>query len=565
MSNKDTNKDINKDINNDTVEIKSYVKVEPETKKNKHNKKSSVDTTKKVSAPKVSEPKATTQKSTEQKVTAPKTTTAKATSQKATAQKAAAPKATTQKAATPKATTQKVTEQKTTEQKTTAKKATTQNAAAPKATAPKATEQNVTEAKEVAKKEVAKRELIKEPKELAISAFKILLPVVACVAVIAIIISYIGSRNKANTDENNAVDATFVLSDEPLEENAHEEVNQLMNRFYNALASGDTDTIRELRDYNDDTEILQYEKKSEYIESYDDIVCYTKSGIEDNSYFVYVSYNAKFVGIDTKAPGLNAFFVYPNEDGNLIIDGNMEDDIAAAFKLVTNQEDVVDLYNRIDVNYKEAVSADAELDSMATELPLQIKTAVGEELAQIYAQNAENATEESQEAASTESVSNNTGEITENQTVDQVVKTTDTVNVRSSDSETADKIGKAAVGTELRRTEIKVNGWSKVIFEGKEAYIKSDYLELVSSNDVVGGEVADNGDATATTTETTASGKVKATTNVNIRQQASQTSTKLGTAVAGNTYELLGIEGEWYKINFNGSTGYGKAEYFIKQ
>jgi uncharacterized protein YgiM (DUF1202 family) len=530
MSNKDTNKDINKDINNDTVEIKSYVKVEPETKKNKHNKKSSVDTTKKVSAPKVSVPKATTQKTTEQKVTAPKTTTTKATSQKATAQKVAAPKATAQKAATPKA-----------------------------------TEQNVTETKEVAKKEVAKRELIKEPKELAISAFKILLPVVACVVVIAIIISYIGSRNKANTDENNVVDATFVLSDEPLEENAHEEVNQLMNRFYNALASGDTDTIRELRDYNDDTEILQYEKKSEYIESYDDIVCYTKSGIEDNSYFVYVSYNAKFVGIDTKAPGLNAFFVYPNEDGNLIIDGNMEDDIAAAFKLVTNQEDVVDLYNRIDVNYKEAVSADAELDSMATELPLQIKTAVGEELAQIYAQNAENATEESQEAASTESVSNNTGEITENQTVDQVVKTTDTVNVRSSDSETADKIGKAAVGTELRRTEIKVNGWSKVIFEGKEAYIKSDYLELVSSNDVVGGEVADNGDATATTTETTASGKVKATTNVNIRQQASQTSTKLGTAVAGNTYELLGIEGEWYKINFNGSTGYGKAEYFIKQ
>jgi uncharacterized protein YgiM (DUF1202 family) len=237
----------------------------------------------------------------------------------------------------------------------------------------------------------------------------------------------------------------------------------------------------------------------------------------------------------------------------------MEDDIAAAFKLVTNQEDVVDLYNRIDVNYKEAVSADAELDSMATELPLQIKTAVGEELAQIYAQNAENATEESQEAASTESVSNNTGEITENQTVDQVVKTTDTVNVRSSDSETADKIGKAAVGTELRRTEIKVNGWSKVIFEGNEAYIKSDFLEVVSSNDVI------DGNTTTAATETTVSGKVKATTNVNVRKEASQTSTKLGTAVAGNTYELLGVEGEWYKINFNGSTGYGKAEYFEKQ
>jgi probable enterotoxin B len=74
-----------------------------------------------------------------------------------------------------------------------------------------------------------------------------------------------------------------------------------------------------------------------------------------------------------------------------------------------------------------------------------------------------------------------------------------------------------------------------------------------------------DGNTTTATTETTVSGKVKATTNVNVRKEASQTSTKLGTAVAGNTYELLGVEGEWYKINFNGSTGYGKAEYFEKQ
>ena len=61
----------------------------------------------------------------------------------------------------------------------------------------------------------------------------------------------------------------------------------------------------------------------------------------------------------------------------------------------------------------------------------------------------------------------------ENKTVNQIVRTTDTVNVRSSDSEEADKIGKAPSGTELTRIEERINGWSKVIFEDKEAYIKS--------------------------------------------------------------------------------------------
>jgi uncharacterized protein YgiM (DUF1202 family) len=354
--------------------------------------------------------------------------------------------------------------------------------------------------------------------------------------------------------------STLVLSDEPIEENAHADVNKLMTKFYQALASGDMDTVRSLRDYNDDTEIIQYEKKSEFIESYDDIVCYTKQGLDDSSYFVYVSYDAKVKGVDTKAPGLNAFFVYTNDDGNLIIDGNMEDDVAAMFKLVTSQDDVVDLYNRVDVNYKEAIASDEQLDSVMAEIPMQIKTAVGEELAHLYAQNDESQTsEETSEEVETEN--KETVDVTQNQTVSQTVKTTDTVNVRSSDSETADKIGKAAVGTEIKRTEIRANGWSKVVFEGQEAFIKSDYLEVVSNNDVLDGNATD----TASTAATEVSGRIEAITNVNVRQSASQNSEKLGTAVAGNVYDILGVDGEWYKINFNGSTGYVKAEFFEKR
>lgn len=320
-----------------------------------------------------------------------------------------------------------------------------------------------------------------------------------------------------------------------------------MSKFYKALADGDLETVRAIKDYSSDKDLITYEKKSEFIEGYDDIKCYTKSGMEENSYFVYVTYAVKIKDIATKAPGLNAFYVYTTEDGNLKIDGDTEENIKAAFKLVTSQDDVVDLYNKIDVNYKEAIASDETLDQFMEALPATIKTSVGEALAQLEAQE-ETETPETQvdvPPVETEAPTESEEPPLQNQVVNQIVKTTSTVNVRSSDSEEADKIGKAETGTQLTRIEERVNGWSKVIFDGKEAYIKSDYLEVVT-----------------TESSTSPVGTVKAATNVNVRSEANQESAKLGTAQGGNSYELLEDQGEWYKINYNGTIGYVKAEFF---
>ncbi len=53
----------------------------------------------------------------------------------------------------------------------------------------------------------------------------------------------------------------------------------------------------------------------------------------------------------------------------------------------------------------------------------------------------------------------------------------DVVNIRASDSETADKLGKAVIGDTFKLLEERGNGWSKVAYNGEEAFIKSDYLE----------------------------------------------------------------------------------------
>lgn len=392
-------------------------------------------------------------------------------------------------------------------------------------------------------------------KEIAISALKILLPVAACVIVIAVIVSYAGSKKNivktddsaSNAEENPDAEGAFTLSQEPLKENAYTDVNELMGAFYTALAGGDMDTVRALKDDNTDKEIITYEERSKFIEAYNNVNCYTKPGLGENTYFAYVSYDIKIKDIETKAAGLEAWYVYTAEDGSLKIeDVDEEETVYASFKLITVQDDVVDLFNKIDVSYKEAIASDEALNSFMTELPTQIKTSVGAALAQLEEQNTENGDTQADEPqpAETEAAGEN-AQPAQNQTVNQIVKTTATVNVRSSDSEEADKIGKAQTGSELIRIEERINGWSKVIFEEKEAYIKSDYLEVVSAEPV-----------------SDPIGTVKASTNVNVRSRASQDSDKIGTAQTGNSYELLEDQGEWFKINYNGKTGFVKAEFF---
>lgn len=405
----------------------------------------------------------------------------------------------------------------------------------------------------------------------AMNAAKILLPVAACAVIIAVIISYVGSQ-KSQTVDNPSPEVTsaVTLSDEPLAENAHTGVNELMRMFCTALADGDMDTVRALKDYNTDREIITYEKKSEFIERYDNINCYTKSGMEENSYFVYVTYDVKFKDIETEAPGLNAFYVYTSEDGSLKIDGDTEENIKAAFKVVTSQDDVVDLYNKIDVSYNEAIASDEALDQFMADLPGVIRESVGVALAQLESGDIPQ-TEEGEAPSTGAQETGESEEPPQNQVVNQIVRTTDTVNVRSSDSEEADKIGKAQTGMELRRIEDRVNGWSKVIFEDKEAFIKSDYLEVVANEETQAPSdpsstagPSEPSSTVAPTDPASTAVRITATTNVNVRNRPSQDSDKIGSAQAGTSYNVVEEQGEWYKIDYKGTTGYVKAEFFVK-
>ncbi len=365
------------------------------------------------------------------------------------------------------------------------------------------------------------------------------------------------------TEEASGPTVDYTVPDVLLEENAHAEVNDLVAQYFNAMTNGDTATITALRDTVAQEELIKIEKESAYIDEFDGIKVYTKPGPMAGSYVTFVYYEIKFTGIDTLAPGLTTLYLCPREDGSLYIcDGNMTQQDTDYVKTIVAQTDVADLFALVETKYAEAIDADAALNEFMTDLSAKLDAEVSQAMAQLQAESAEGA----QEQAEAEQQVQEEAQQAQPQTVNELVRATDTVNVRASDSENADRIGRVAMGETITRYEKKENGWSRVDYNGTEGYIKSEYLELVesSNNDETENETEaePEEEEAASVTDITAKGEVTIKETVNVRKSASTTADKLGVAYQGETYELIMEQADgWCKIKFNGEIGYVKTEF----
>ena len=384
---------------------------------------------------------------------------------------------------------------------------------------------------------------------------KVVLPAVVVVAV-AITVSVslsLSNRHKEAQQEAEIESAASetatetATEDVPLVANEEGAVYTLIATYYNAMATGDEETLRSVCDEISDKDMYRYVELSQYIDYYPTLEIYTKTGPEEGSVIAYVYYKISFVGHEEEVPGYQALYICTNDQGGLYIKrGENSEEVNEYIKTVSTQDDVVEFNNKITVEYNELMVEHPEVLQYISELDSQVSIAVGEKLANQVAgetQVAETGTEE----GSTDGQDTQTENSEQQQTEDQgpqYVTTTTTVNVRSSDSEQADKLGKVSGGTKLQVLEQRPNGWTKVDYEGKEGYIKTEFLQLAAS--AAGAETI---------------GTVTAITNINVRASASETADRLGVLSGGDSAELVGTEGDWSKIKYNGQIGYVKSEY----
>lgn len=400
---------------------------------------------------------------------------------------------------------------------------------------------------------------------------KIVMPLVLVVCVLITVLVAV-SANQRDALEKEAEQAAMAVNAEEagsaveglespvfeLEENAYPDINNLVRTYYDAQAAGDMEVISKLNTYLNDIEKIRVQELSKYIESYPVLNVYTKPGLAENTYVAYVYSEVKFADMEQELPGMQTYYIGQDENGDYFInDGTYDDAIWSYIKEVTLQDDVVDLNNKVVVEYNDLLAEDEELSDFIAYLKEKINEDVGEILAQAEtadtAQEAEAQEQETEEAQADEA---------QTDTVVKTVRATDVVNIRSSDSEEADKIGKAQIGEEFTLLEERGNGWSKIEYNGADAFIKSDYLEVVSEETVEASAETTQEQEAEPDAAQTASGTVKVKESVRIRKSASTDGEVLGTAYAGEEYPLLMKQADgWSKIEYKGQTAYVKSDY----
>lgn len=143
------------------------------------------------------------------------------------------------------------------------------------------------------------------------------------------------------------------------------EISDLMNRYFQAKLDQDTETLLSMfgRSGEDGAEELAAQLRAENasVEDYRNISCYTKQGLTEGSYLVYVTYEIKFKRVDTLAPGLMWCYVVTGEDGSLVIRENVIGDEADFVARENQTDEVTRLSDEVNEALRQAIESDTLL------------------------------------------------------------------------------------------------------------------------------------------------------------------------------------------------------------
>lgn len=108
--------------------------------------------------------------------------------------------------------------------------------------------------------------------------------------------------------------------------------------------------------------------------------------------------------------------------------------------------------------------------------------------------------------------------------------------------------GGAVITTLSKGTTVAVlnnsSSWYKVSVNGKEGYVSGEYMTGTTATDVALG-----------------TGTVKCSSSVNFRSAPNTSSTSYGELKNGTKVNVVGVSSGWYKVTYNGKTGYIHPDY----
>ncbi len=374
------------------------------------------------------------------------------------------------------------------------------------------------------------------------------------VLLVVLIVVWSNRSHSGADDEENAstipeLETTVEVPKDKYEENAYADVNSLVSSYLGAMSSGDTVTMASLSSSLSDDMKAFYEAQAKYVGNYSNYNVYTKKGPAENSYFLLATYDLLIEGQTTPLPALISLYVCRNDAGALYINSESltADEEAYILELVA-QKDFAELINQVEMDYNSALEADSNLAAAANALKDEINKDAQEILVAKQQKDLEDAAAAEAQAQAEAAAAAST----------QVKCTDENVNIRASASTDAESIGKTKAGDIYTRYEKMENGWSKIDYNGKEAYIKSEFLEEVESSSDTSAS-SEGGQSSASNLKP--GDKITVKENVNVRKSASETGEKIATAYRGEQFELIEVSNGWCKIKYKGEEAFVKADY----
>jgi len=405
--------------------------------------------------------------------------------------------------------------------------------------------------------------MINQVADWMLAHVRIVMPAILTVCVLVTVIIAISARGRTDLEgkqipqlealiEENGIPDLLSLPEMPMELNKYPEVNALIHEYYQALADGDAQKAASMRMDLDELGMIRIEVISKYIDHYQDIQVYTKDGLTEGSYMVYVTHKMKFNEIDSPVPGMMPYYVMTDDDGKLWLYNTDPDENVRQYVILLNfQDNLVDLNNKITAEYNDLLASDKEVEEYIAYMADRIREDVGVILAQMQQPEITADMLRDDQGSGIDGIGVPIVQSADDATYKAV--TTAVVNIRSSDSETADRIDRAAQGQEFIILEQKGNGWSRISYQGRDAYIKSEFLEITSQM-----ESAASADAV---------GMVKVlSNNVRVRGSASTNGDVLGSVQTGERLELVEeMSNGWSKVKFNNQIGYIRSDLVEKE
>ena len=141
--------------------------------------------------------------------------------------------------------------------------------------------------------------------------------------------------------------------------------------------------------------------------------------------------------------------------------------------------------------------------------------------------------------------------------VGQVINVTSSLRIRSGAGTNHSVVGYLSNGEKFDITG-RSGDWYKIKTNRHSGYVHKDYVRILGQGSNSSSSSSDDNN------EVQEKGKgkvVNITSNLRIRNAPSTNSSVVGYLLEGQTFDILGKSGDWYKIKHNGSTGYVHEDY----